>query len=350
MRVETVVPLDDWTAAGRAARAAEAVGFDGVGTAEIAHDPFVPLAFAARATERVRLSTGIALAFPRSPTVTAQIAWDLQAQSGGRFRLGLGTQVKGHLERRFGVPWAPPVARMREYVQALRAIWRCWERGEPLRFEGDHYRLTLMTPEFSPRPTGLPEIPVSIAAVGPDMLRMAGRICDGVRLHGFCTRRYLEEVCLPRIYEGLRRAGRKRSEFEITGGGFIATGPDEESVRRGLEETRYRIAFYGSTRTYARVFELHDLQDLSAKLHRLSVEGKWAEMPRQVPDDVLALFVAAGQYDRISGEIEKRFGGLTDVVTLVFSSDTPEGLQRELVRDLKRIPWGASAAVTSGPS
>ena len=166
MRVETFIPLDDWRSVGEAARAAEDVGFDGVVSAEIAHDPFTPLAFAALATRRVRLSTGIAVAFPRSPLVTAQIAWDLQAQSGGRFVLGLGSQVKGHIERRFGVPWSAPVARMREYVQALRAIWRCWEKGEPLRFEGEHYRLTLMTPEFSPRSTGLPEVPVTISAVG----------------------------------------------------------------------------------------------------------------------------------------------------------------------------------------
>ena len=228
------------------------------------------------------------MAFPRSPLVTAQIAWDLQAQSGGRFVLGLGSQVKGHIERRFGVPWSAPVARMREYVQALRAIWRCWEKGEPLRFEGEHYRLTLMTPEFSPRSTGLPEVPVTISAVGPDMLRMAGRICDGVRLHGFCTRRYLE-------------------------------------------------GFYGSTRTYGRVFELHGLQDLSAKLHRLSVEGRWKDMAREVPDDVLDLFVASGPYDRIARAIEERFGGLTDVVTIGFPSRTPQELQRDLIQDLKRI-------------
>ncbi len=337
MRVETFIPLDDWRSVGEAARAAEDVGFDGVVSAEIAHDPFTSLAFAALATRRVRLSTGIAVAFPRSPLVTAQIAWDLQAQSGGRFVLGLGSQVKGHIERRFGVPWSAPVARMREYVQALRAIWRCWEKGEPLRFEGEHYRLTLMTPEFSPRSTGLPEVPVTISAVGPDMLRMAGRICDGVRLHGFCTRQYLEEVCLARIQEGLERSGRERSSFEVWGGGFIATGPDEETVQKSLEETRYRIGFYGSTRTYGRVFELHGLQDLSAKLHRLSVEGRWKDMAREVPDDVLDLFVASGPYDRIARAIEERFGGLTDVVTIGFPSRTPQELQRDLIQDLKRI-------------
>ena len=175
-------------------------------SAEIANDPFVPLAFAAVATQRIELSTGICVAFPRSPMVVAETSWDLHAQSGGRFRLGLGSQVKGHNERRFSVPWSAPVPRLREYVESLRAIWRCWEKQEPLRYEGEHYRFTLMTPEFSPPPSGLPAIPVSIAAVGPDMLKLAGRVCDGVRLHGFATRKYLEEVALPQIEAGLRRA------------------------------------------------------------------------------------------------------------------------------------------------
>lgn len=338
MRVETMLPLDDWRAAADAARAAEAAGFDGVETAEVAHDPFIPLAFAAAATERVRLSTGIAVAFPRSPTVMAQTAWDLQARSGGRFELGLGSQVKGHIERRFGVPWSPPVSRMREYVEALRAIWRCWEKGERLSYEGKHYRLTLMTPEFSPRPTGLPPVPVTIAAVGPDMLRMAGRVCDGVRLHGFCTRRYVEEVALPRLSEGLARSGRSRSEFEIRGGGFIATGPDSGAVERAREEIRYRVAFYGSTRTYAGVFAEHGLEDLSARLHRLSVSGKWREMPREISDDVLDLFLASGTYDTLVPSIRERFGGLVDVVSLAFPRGTPERLQRELIEDIRKIP------------
>jgi probable F420-dependent oxidoreductase len=338
MRVEAIIPLDDWKAAAEAAKAAELAGYDGVGSAEIAHDPFFPLAFAALATEQIRLSTGIAVAFPRSPMITAHIAWDLQMHSHGRFALGLGSQVKGHIERRFGVPWVSPVSRMREYVEAMRAVWRCWEKGEPLCFEGEHYRLTLTTPEFSPRPTGLPPIPVSIAAVGPDMIRMAGRICDGVRLHGFCTRKYLEEVALPRIEEGLGRSSRDRTQFEVWGGGFIATGRDEESVQKAAEEVRYRVAFYGSTRTYGRVFELHGLQDLGAKLHSLSVQGKWREMAQQVSDEVLALFAAVGPYDVIAKRIEERFGGLTDIVSLVFPPGTREGLQRDLIQDIQRIP------------
>ncbi len=338
MRVVTVIPLDSWREVAPAARSAEALGFDGLISAEIAHDPFIPLALAALATERIQLSTGIAVAFPRSPMLTAQLAWDLQAESRGRFVLGLGSQVKGHIERRFSVPWTAPVSRMREYVEALRAIWRSWEDGVPLCYEGEHYRFTLMTPEFSPSPTGLPLAPVCVAAVGPDMLRMAGRVCDGVRLHGFCTRRYLEEVCAPRIEEGLAKGGRERARFELSGGGFIATGPDEDAVRRSLDEVRYRIAFYGSTRTYARVLALHGLDELAARLHQLSVQGKWNEMAQEVSDDVAHLFTAVGSYQKIAGEIEKRLGGFVDVVWMDFPKATPDGLKREIVSDIQRIP------------
>jgi probable F420-dependent oxidoreductase len=347
MRVVTGLPLDDWRAAGPAARAAEQVGFDGVSSAEIAHDPFAPLVAATLATERVELSTGIVVAFPRSPMVVANSAWDLQAQSGGRFSLGLGSQVKGHNERRFGLAWSAPVPRLREYVGALRAIWRCWERGEKLAFEGEHYRFTLMTPEFSPAPTGLPPVPISIAAVGPAMLRLAGEVCDGARLHGFCTRRYLEEVCLPRIEEGLARSGRARSSFEISGGGFIATGRREQDVQKAVDEVRYRVAFYGSTRTYAPVFDLHGLGDLGAALHRKSVEGKWEEMAAEISDDVVRLFATVGTWDQLPAAIEKRFGGLTDVTGLSFPADTPREVQTQLIRDLRRIDSPFTGHATS---
>ena len=338
MRVVRFLPLDDWRAVSGVAKSAEAVGFDGLMTADIAHDPFTPLALAALTTQRLQLSTGILVAFPRSPMVTAQAAWNLQAESRGRFALGLGSQVKGHIERRYSVDWTSPVSRMREYVEALRAIWRTWEHGEPLSYEGQHYRFSLMPPEFSPPANGLPMVPVTVAAVGPDMLRMAGRVCDGVRLHGFCTRRYLEEVCLVRVGEGLARAARDRASFEIWGGGFVATAPDEARLARAIEEVRYRVAFYGSTRTYARVLALHGLDDLAAELHQLSVTGKWDRMAARVSDDVVRLFAAIGIHSRIAAEIERRFGGLVDVVSLGFPAETPEGLQRELVQDVRRIP------------
>jgi len=338
MRIETPLPLDDWRAVPAAARAAEEAGFDGVTTSEIAHDPFAPLAFAALATSRVRLGTAIAVAFPRSPTITAHLAWDLQAHSGGRFALGLGPQVKAHNERRFGVPWSAPVPRMREYVGALRALWRCWEKGEPLRHEGEHYRLTLMTPEFSPRPTGLPPVPILVSAVGPGMLRFAGRHCDGVLLHGFCTRRYQEEVALPEVARGLERAGRDRSTFEVWGGGFVATGPDADAVREQLEGIRYRIAFYGSTPAYAGVMRLHGWEELAERLHRLSRQGRWEEMAPEVPDEVVHTFAAVAPYPDLAHAVEERFGGLSDSLMLDLPAGTRPGLARELVAELRRIP------------
>ena len=335
MRVDTGLPLDDWRAAGRAARAAEELGYDGVVTAEIAHDPFTPLAFAALATERVQLGTGIVVAFPRSPMVVAQIAYDLHRHSGGRLHLGLGAQVKGHNERRFGVAWSAPAPRMREYVESLRAIWRCWELGEPLRYEGQHYRFTLMTPEFAPPRTGLGPIPVSIAAVGPAMLRLAGRVCDGVRLHGFATRKYLEEVCLPQIEEGLRASGRPRSRFEVWGGGFIATGADEDELRRQVEAIRYRIAFYGSTRSYHVVFAVHGWEELGMKLHHMSKRGEWSRMAAEVPDEVVRAFAAVATYDGIAAAIAERFGGIADTLTLQLAAEP--GRVAEIVRDVQRI-------------
>jgi probable F420-dependent oxidoreductase len=340
VRVDTNIPLSDWRAVAATAQAAEAAGFDGLMSAEIANDPFAPLGFAALATRRIELSTGICVAFPRSPMVVAQTSWDLHVNSGGRFRLGLGSQVKGHNERRFSVPWTAPVPRLREYVESLRAIWRCWEKKEPLRYEGEHYRFTLMTPEFSPPPTGLAPIPISIAAVGPDMLKLAGRVCDGVRLHGFATRKYLEEVALPQIEAGLRQGGRPRSSFEVWGGGFVLTGADDAEVAKQTEFGRYRIAFYGSTRSYHGVFAVHGWEDLGHELHEMSKRGQWNEMARRVPDEVVRTFAAVGRYDEIAALIAERFGGVSDTVTLGVGPGMEPGLLREVVQDVKRIPCG----------
>lgn len=338
MQVFTMLPVNDWNQTGSAARAAETAGFDALMTVEAKHDPFLPLAVAALATKRIALTTSVAVAFPRSPAVTAMQAWDLHANSTGRFVLGLGSQVKGHNERRFGVPWSPPAPRLRDYVRALRAIWRCWQTGEELRYEGEHYRLTLMTPDFSPEPTGLPMVPVTIAAVGPAMLRVAGEVADGVRLHPICSRRYLEEVCIPRLVEGMRRSGRKREHFNVHGGGFVATGPDAASVAKAMDWLRFRIAFYGSTRTYMPILELHGLQDLGTKLHDFSVQGRWKEMAALVSDDVVRIFAACGTYDEIVPAIETRFGGAADAIELNFAPATAHGLMRELVADIRRIP------------
>ncbi len=241
MRVFTRLPMHDWRATSAAARDAEAAGFDAVMSVELGHDVFAPLAVAALATERVELTPSVAVAFPRSPTVLASQAWDLQANSRGRFVLGLGSQVKGHNERRFGIAWTAPAPRLRDYVRALRAIWRCWETGEELDFHSEHYTLTLMTPDFSPEPTGLPMVPVTLAAVGEAMLRVAGQVADGVRLHPLCSRRYLEEVCLPQIAVGMAarrpdarefRRARRRLRRDRAGRGAVAAAM--EKVRRRI--------------------------------------------------------------------------------------------------------------------
>jgi probable F420-dependent oxidoreductase len=338
MRVSTVLPVRDWRACGPAAAAAEADGYDSVQSNELRHDPFAPLAFAALATERVALATSVAIAFPRSPMIVANHAWDLARHSNGRFVLGLGSQVKAHNERRFSVPWIAPAARLGEYVQALRAIWRTWETGVKLDFKGQHYNFTLMTPEFSPGPQGLKMIPVAMAAVGPVMLRTAARVADSVRLHGFATRKYLEEVVRPMLHAELTASGKNFGGFEVTGGGFIATGPNEAAVREAAEKVRYRVAFYGSTPAYRPVFEVHGIGDLGARLNEKVREGKWNEISKLVSDEVLDLFVARAPYEGIAEAIEQRFGGVVDTVTLEFLPTDSAATRRRVIEAVQRIP------------
>jgi probable F420-dependent oxidoreductase len=348
MRVFTMLPMRNWREAGPFGAAAEAAGFDALMTVELGHEVFTPLAFAALATKRIELTPSIAVAFPRSPTVMASQAWDLHANSNGRFVLGLGSQVKGHNERRFGIAWSPPAPQLRDYVRALRAVWRCWETGEKLDYQGEHYKLTLMTPDFSPEPTGLPMVPVTIAAVGEAMLRVAGEVCDGVRLHPLCSRRYLEEVALPSIGEGMKRhGGRSRANFDVFGGGFVATGPDTKTVAEGMEWVRRRVAIYGSTRTYTPILALHELEELGAKLHTMSTQGRWSEMAAEVSDDVVRIFAACGTYGEIAQAIEARFGGLADAIEVNFPAGAPAGLQRELLSDIRRIPHAFKGFDTS---
>jgi len=338
MRVYTILPQRHWRDIAHAARDAEAAGFDALMTVELGHDPLAPLAFAALETHRVELTPSVVVAFPRSPTTLAQQAWDLQSNSGGRFVLGLGSQVKGHNERRFGIPWTAPAPRMRDYVHALRAVWTAWESRGRLNFDSPHYNLTLMTPDFSPEPTGLPMVPVTVAAVGEAMLRVAGQVGDGVRMHPLCSRAYLEQVCLPQMMEGMRRSGRSRLNFDIHGGGFICTGPDEATVAAEMEKARRRIGFYGSTRTYLPILALHGLEDLSARLHRMSVEGRWDRMAAEVTDDTVRIFAACATYDGLAKAIDDRFGGVADSVDLHFPDTTPVGLMKELLTEIHRIP------------
>jgi probable F420-dependent oxidoreductase len=332
MRVFTTLPQDDLRDVPAAALAAETAGYDGLTTAENKHDPFLPLAVAAVGTERIGLATSVAIAFPRSPMVVANAGWDLQIASRGRFVLGLGPQIRPHNERRFSVPWSAPAPRLREYVQALRAIWTAWETGARLSHEGAHYRFTLMPPYFVPPSRRLPMVPVTLAAVGPNTLRLAGEVADGVRLHPFCTAAYLDAEILPRLAEGFARTGRAREGFEIVGGGFVATGADDAAVARAMEVARGRIAFYGSTPAYWPVLEMHGLGDLGRKLNAMTKAGQWTEMAAAVPDEVVALFTAIGRHDQLAAVAAARFGGVIDAITVA------PGLPPDLLADLRRIP------------
>ena len=338
MRVITQIPNNDLKQSQDIARLAERAGFDGVVALENAHNPYIPLAVAAMATERIQLGTAVAMAFPRSPTITAHAAWDVHLASRGRFYLGLGAQVKAHNERRYGLAWTPPAPRMRDYIAAVRALWRTWETGAPLDFHSETYTLTLMTPNFSPKPNGLRPIPISMAAVGQAMLRVAGEVCDGVRLHPFSTRRYLHEVSNARITEGLARGNRARQHVEIVAGGFIATGRNAQAVAKMKEYVRFRIAFYCSTRAYWDVLRLHGMEALGEKLNPYPRQNRWDEMAALIPDDVIDLFAVVADYANLPRAIEARYGGLADTVSLQFSADDDADELGEMVRAIQRIP------------
>ncbi|HVN29571.1 MAG TPA: TIGR03617 family F420-dependent LLM class oxidoreductase [Candidatus Binataceae bacterium] len=347
MRVLTTLPQEDLRKVPDAARRAETAGFDGLITQENRNDPFLSLGVAAVATQKIGLATAVAIAFPRSPMVMANAAWDLQIASRGRFALGLGPQIRAHNEKRFSVPWFTPISRLREYVDALRAIWTAWEKGERLRFEGRHYTFTLMTPNFVPPSLGLPKVPITLAAVGPKALRLAGQVADGVVLHPFSTRRYHEDVIMPHLREGLAESGRELDHFEISGGGFIATGPDEAAVARMFEWVRARVGFYGSTPAYWPVLEVHGLGDLGRKLNDLSKQGKWTEMTSSISDDVVRLFAAVGTHREIAQAIERRFAGLSDAVFASVNSAVPSDLPADVIADIHRIPTRFKAFKTA---
>ena len=347
MRIFTTLPQDDLNHVPAAAAVAEASGYDGLVTSENRNEPFLALGVAAVNTARIGLATGIAIAFSRSPMAIANASWDLQVASRGRFVLGLGSQVRAHNENRFSAPWSAPAPRMREYVEALRAIWRCWETGSKLSYRGQHYKFTLMTPNFTPTSTGQPMVPVTIAAVGPAMLRLAGEVSDGVRLHGFCTRRYLDDVVMRELRTGMVRSGRAREHFEIAGGGFIATGPDEESVAKMMEWVRYRVAFYASTPSYAPVLEVHGLQELGQKLNVMSKAGQWDAMASEISDDVVRLFAVVATHRDLAREIGRRFGGVSDAITLSGGYGIRQEIPPELIQDVRQIPSAFTGYRTS---
>ena len=344
MRVFTSLPQSDLRQVGPAAQKIEADGYTGVATQENKHDPFLSLAVAGVATKRIELHTSVAIAFPRSPMVAANIGWDLAASTGSRFTLGLGSQIRPHNEKRFSVPWTPPAPRLREYIQSLRAIWRAWREGGKLAYEGKHYRFTLMTPHFVPEPYDGPLPRIGLAAVGPATLKVAAEEADGAKLHSFCTRKYLENRIMPILNEGLAKSGRKREQYEISGGGFVVTGKDDEAVAKLFEYVRYRVAFYGSTPSYWPVFDEHGLGDLGRKLNEMTKQGLWDKIAAEVPDDVVHLFAAVGRHDQIVKALEPRFGGLVDSIGASPDPAKPSDLPPGLIQDIQRLPTRYRAA------
>ena len=312
MKLDMTIAIDDLRDVPALAREAEDLGVDGLWTAETRHDPFLPLALAAEHTRRVSLGTAIAVAFPRSPTVVAHTAWDLQAASGGRMILGLGTQVKGHIERRFGVKWTAPGPWLREYILALRALWDAWQARGPVNVRGEHYTITLTTPFFAPGPIEHPRIPIYIAAVNAYNLRLAGELCEGVHLHPFHSVKYLREFALPNIETGLAKSGRTRNALELACSVFMITGRTAQEVARAREHARSQIGFYASTRTYEPVLAAHGWQDLTPRLHRKSVEGDWAGMAALITDDMLEVFAVEAPLDGLRAALVERYRGLLD--------------------------------------
>ena len=298
------------------ARKAEAMGYDTLWSAETQHDPYLPLAVAASATSRIKLGTNIATVFSRSPMVTAMIGWDLQKASGGRFTLGLGTQVKAHNERRFSVKYESPGPKMAEAVRAIRAIWDCWQNGTKLDFKGQFYTFDVMTPFFNPGPIEHPRIPIFVAAGNPYLCGVAGEFCDGMHVHPFNSPKYLREIVQPAVDAGLVRSGRARRDFTYATASFVVVGDTPEERSQQAQMVKQQIAFYGSTRTYQPILECHGWGDLTTKLHRKSIEGDWKGMADLITDEMLDTYAVTATYDKLAAALQARYAGLLDRTAL----------------------------------
>ena len=300
------------------ARFADAVGFDGIWTFETSHEPYLPLVLAAEHSARLSLGTSIAVAFPRSPTITAQIAWDLARYSKGRFILGLGTQVKGHNERRFGIKWERPVAKMRDYIFALRAVWGSWQHQTRLHYQGEFYKLTLMTPFFSPAPHEYASIPIYIAGVNRGMCELAGELCDGFHVHPLHTTRYLQQRILPNIEIGLAKSGRARAAIELSSSIFVIPTDDAEQALKYEADVREQIAFYASTPPYRPVFEVEGWSDVADQLKARAARGEWSAMPTLITDEMLERFALRGRWADLPALLRQKYSGLLDRVSYYF--------------------------------
>lgn len=305
---------------GAEARAAEELGYSGIMTAETSHDPFFPLLVAAQNTSRVDLVTSIAVAFARTPMILANIGHDLNAVSKGRFVLGIGSQIRAHITKRFSMPWSDPAARMREYILAMRAIWECWHKGEPLQFTGKYYTHALMTPFFTPTNNEYGPPRVFLAAVGPMMTEVAGEVADGVIIHAFTTEKYLRETTLPAIERGLAKAGKSRKNFEISYPVFVCTGKDEKELAAAKIATKKQIAFYGSTPAYKPVLDSIGVGEAQGELNKLSKQGRWDDMGHVITDDIMNAFAVVGEPASIPGQIKRRYGDIIDRTSAAYAS------------------------------
>ena len=322
----------------RLARRVEDTGFDGLWSAETSHDPFFPLVVAARETQRVSLGTGVAIVFPRSPMVLANICWDLQANSKGRFILGLGTQVKGHNERRFSVKWVSPVKRLREVISSLRAIWDSWQNNTKLNFIGEFYQFTLMTPFFNPGPIEHPKIPIYISGLNPQITQLAGELCEGFYIHGFHSAKYIQETVLPNLQKGLAKAGRKREDISLITGTFIASGATRDEVEKAKRPVKQQISFYASTRTYKGVLDAHGWGDTCFVSAPKLPKDNGLSMAAEIKDDMLEELAIVGTYDEIAKKLATRYKGVLDRVVVGLGSPERQdaGRSREFVQEIRR--------------
>ena len=323
----TFFPSNDLRADMEHIKQAEVMGFDGVWSAEVAHNPFFPLTLGAKETSEIQLGIQIAVAFPRSPMVTAQIAWDLAQQSGGRFILGLGTQVRAHITRRFSEDWVDPISRMREYIEGMRAIWDTFQNDARLRYRGEHYQFRLMAPFFNPGPIEHPNVPIYIAGVNPKICKLAGEICNGLHAQPFHTVSYLTEIVMMNVGRGLDESGRERGDFNLTIPIFVVTGTTEEEIQKSVIEVKSRIAFYASTPSYKVVMEHHGWETVQVKLSQMARDDQWDAMWREISDEMLHEIAIVAKPDNIIDAIQERYDGLGDRICLEWKADSIDLMQ-----------------------
>lgn len=338
MHVSMTVPTEDLADARAIYRTLEAIGYDRAFSFEAKHDPFIPLAVAGEHTSTIHLGTAVAIAFARTPMTLAMAAWDLQTVTGGRFVLGLGSQIRPHIEQRYSMPWSRPAARMREMVAGISAIWNAWEHGTALDFRGDFYTHTRMIPAFDPGPNRFGRPPIFTAGVGPEMTAAAGEVADGFLVHPVNSRRSLLELTLPALERGAERSGRSLDDLEIVCVTIIVTGRDEAQFTHSREAVRKQLAFYGTTPAYTPVFELHGYGEVAPELRRLARDDRWDEMAELIPDDLIETIAVVGEPAEVAAKLAERLAGISDSVALVNNRAPDPGHFVEVVTDLRARP------------